>query len=76
MLMFSPQCDGTDLTAKVQEMKLQCLLFLNIPRYAEGGSKKTSFFFLLLIIQSEKPLQSHMRVLQVLCWYYALGAPQ
>lgn len=29
---LSPQCDGTDLTAKVQEMKLQCLLFLNIPR--------------------------------------------
>ncbi|XP_032437140.1 diacylglycerol kinase zeta isoform X2 [Xiphophorus hellerii] len=29
-------CDGTDLTAKVQEMKLQCLLFLNIPRYCAG----------------------------------------
>lgn len=28
-----PQCDGTDLTAKVQDLKLQCLLFLNIPRY-------------------------------------------
>lgn len=27
------QCDGTDLTAKVQDLKLQCLLFLNIPRY-------------------------------------------
>lgn len=27
------QCDGTDLTCKVQELKLQCLLFLNIPRY-------------------------------------------
>ena len=26
------QCDGTDLTAKVQDLKLQCLLFLNIPR--------------------------------------------
>lgn len=29
-------CDGTDLTSKVQEMKLQCLLFLNIPRYCAG----------------------------------------
>uniref|UniRef100_A0AAY4EJR3 Diacylglycerol kinase n=1 Tax=Denticeps clupeoides TaxID=299321 RepID=A0AAY4EJR3_9TELE len=25
-------CDGTDLTGKIQELKLQCLLFLNIPR--------------------------------------------
>uniref|UniRef100_A0A3P9IXT0 Diacylglycerol kinase n=1 Tax=Oryzias latipes TaxID=8090 RepID=A0A3P9IXT0_ORYLA len=33
--LFS-QCDGNDLTAKVQEMKLQCLLFLNIPRYCAG----------------------------------------
>ncbi|XP_047016095.1 diacylglycerol kinase zeta isoform X2 [Ictalurus punctatus] len=29
-------CDGMDLTCKVQEMKLQCLLFLNIPRYCAG----------------------------------------
>ncbi|XP_066523267.1 diacylglycerol kinase zeta isoform X2 [Hoplias malabaricus] len=29
-------CDGTDLTNKVQDMKLQCLLFLNIPRYCAG----------------------------------------
>nr|XP_023672819.1 diacylglycerol kinase zeta-like isoform X5 [Paramormyrops kingsleyae] len=29
-------CDGTDLTSKVQELKLQCLLFLNIPRYCAG----------------------------------------
>ncbi|KAB5565865.1 hypothetical protein PHYPO_G00246380 [Pangasianodon hypophthalmus] len=29
-------CDGTDLTCKVQELKLQCLLFLNIPRYCAG----------------------------------------
>uniref|UniRef100_A0A3Q1C7Q5 Diacylglycerol kinase n=1 Tax=Amphiprion ocellaris TaxID=80972 RepID=A0A3Q1C7Q5_AMPOC len=29
-------CDGTDLTAKVQDLKLQCLLFLNIPRYCAG----------------------------------------
>ncbi|KAM4619544.1 diacylglycerol kinase zeta-like [Polymixia lowei] len=29
-------CDGADLTAKVQELKLQCLLFLNIPRYCAG----------------------------------------
>ncbi|XP_068168643.1 diacylglycerol kinase zeta isoform X2 [Antennarius striatus] len=34
--MFYAGCDGTDLTAKVQEMKLQCLLFLNIPRYCAG----------------------------------------
>uniref|UniRef100_A0A665UM97 Diacylglycerol kinase n=1 Tax=Echeneis naucrates TaxID=173247 RepID=A0A665UM97_ECHNA len=29
-------CDGIDLTAKVQDLKLQCLLFLNIPRYCAG----------------------------------------
>lgn len=29
-------CDGTDLTAKVQDLKLQCLVFLNIPRYCAG----------------------------------------
>uniref|UniRef100_A0A673MNU6 Diacylglycerol kinase n=1 Tax=Sinocyclocheilus rhinocerous TaxID=307959 RepID=A0A673MNU6_9TELE len=29
-------CDGTDLTSKAQDMKLQCLLFLNIPRYCAG----------------------------------------
>ncbi|KAM4018134.1 diacylglycerol kinase zeta isoform 2-T2 [Anomaloglossus baeobatrachus] len=29
-------CDGTDLTAKIQELKLQCLVFLNIPRYCAG----------------------------------------
>ncbi|XP_033824292.1 diacylglycerol kinase zeta-like isoform X1 [Periophthalmus magnuspinnatus] len=29
-------CDGTDLTAKIQDLKLQCLLFLNIPRYCAG----------------------------------------
>ncbi|AWP09050.1 putative diacylglycerol kinase zeta-like [Scophthalmus maximus] len=33
---ISVVCDGTDLTAKVQELKLQCLLFLNIPRYCAG----------------------------------------
>ena len=27
-----PQCDGTDLTAKIQELKFQCIVFLNIPR--------------------------------------------
>uniref|UniRef100_A0A665UG48 Diacylglycerol kinase n=1 Tax=Echeneis naucrates TaxID=173247 RepID=A0A665UG48_ECHNA len=30
------QCDGTDLTSKVQDLKLQCLVFLNIPRYCAG----------------------------------------
>ncbi|XP_072528403.1 diacylglycerol kinase zeta isoform X1 [Salminus brasiliensis] len=29
-------CDGVDLTSKIQELKLQCLLFLNIPRYCAG----------------------------------------
>ncbi|XP_029438924.1 LOW QUALITY PROTEIN: diacylglycerol kinase zeta [Rhinatrema bivittatum] len=29
-------CDETDLTAKIQELKLQCLVFLNIPRYCAG----------------------------------------
>ncbi|XP_041354073.1 diacylglycerol kinase zeta-like isoform X2 [Gigantopelta aegis] len=30
------ECDGVDLTPKIQDMKLHCLLFLNIPRYAGG----------------------------------------
>uniref|UniRef100_A0A672R2T5 Diacylglycerol kinase n=1 Tax=Sinocyclocheilus grahami TaxID=75366 RepID=A0A672R2T5_SINGR len=29
-------CDGTDLTSKVQDLKLQCLVFLNIPKYCAG----------------------------------------
>ncbi|KAM5137960.1 diacylglycerol kinase zeta isoform 1-T1 [Mantella aurantiaca] len=29
-------CDGQDLTTKIQELKLQCLVFLNIPRYCAG----------------------------------------
>ncbi|XP_018115707.1 diacylglycerol kinase zeta isoform X2 [Xenopus laevis] len=29
-------CDGMDLTAKIQDLKLQCLVFLNIPRYCAG----------------------------------------
>ncbi|XP_077593772.1 diacylglycerol kinase zeta-like isoform X2 [Stigmatopora nigra] len=29
-------CDGRDLTSKVQDLKLQCLVFLNIPRYCAG----------------------------------------
>ncbi|XP_057604174.1 diacylglycerol kinase zeta isoform X3 [Hippopotamus amphibius kiboko] len=29
-------CDGTDLTPKIQELKPQCIVFLNIPRYCAG----------------------------------------
>ncbi|XP_066556714.1 diacylglycerol kinase zeta isoform X2 [Amia ocellicauda] len=29
-------CDGSDLTSKIQDLKLQCLVFLNIPRYCAG----------------------------------------
>ncbi|XP_061922425.1 diacylglycerol kinase iota isoform X4 [Entelurus aequoreus] len=29
-------CDGTDLTTKIQELKFQCIVFLNIPRYCAG----------------------------------------
>nr|XP_032816104.1 diacylglycerol kinase zeta-like isoform X4 [Petromyzon marinus] len=29
-------CDGVDLTPKIQELKLQCIVFLNIPRYCAG----------------------------------------
>ncbi|XP_059831459.1 diacylglycerol kinase zeta isoform X2 [Hypanus sabinus] len=29
-------CDGTDLTSKIQDLKLQCIVFLNIPRYCAG----------------------------------------
>lgn len=39
--VLCPQCDGTDLTTKVQDLKLQCLLFLNIPRY--GQQRETNF---------------------------------
>ncbi|KPP63294.1 hypothetical protein Z043_118462, partial [Scleropages formosus] len=35
-LGFDAHCDGTDLTSKVQDLKLQCLVFLNIPRYCAG----------------------------------------
>ncbi|KAG2463235.1 DGKZ kinase, partial [Polypterus senegalus] len=30
------KCDGTDLTSKIQDLKLQCIVFLNIPRYCAG----------------------------------------
>ncbi|XP_025099384.1 diacylglycerol kinase zeta-like isoform X5 [Pomacea canaliculata] len=30
------ECDGVDLTQKIQDMKLHCLVILNIPRYASG----------------------------------------
>ncbi|KAM4614651.1 diacylglycerol kinase iota [Polymixia lowei] len=29
-------CDGTDLTQKIQELRFQCIVFLNIPRYCAG----------------------------------------
>uniref|UniRef100_A0A669PIL0 Diacylglycerol kinase n=1 Tax=Phasianus colchicus TaxID=9054 RepID=A0A669PIL0_PHACC len=29
-------CDGVDLTPKIQDLKPQCLVFLNIPRYCAG----------------------------------------
>uniref|UniRef100_A0A8C3V1S7 Diacylglycerol kinase n=1 Tax=Catharus ustulatus TaxID=91951 RepID=A0A8C3V1S7_CATUS len=29
-------CDETDLTSKIQDLKPQCLVFLNIPRYCAG----------------------------------------
>ncbi|ETE64852.1 Diacylglycerol kinase iota, partial [Ophiophagus hannah] len=34
--MFYAGCDGTDLTSKIQELKFQCIVFLNIPRYCAG----------------------------------------
>ncbi|KAK2182210.1 hypothetical protein NP493_363g02002 [Ridgeia piscesae] len=30
------ECDGKDLTTKIKELKVHCLVFLNIPRYAAG----------------------------------------
>lgn len=30
------ECDGVDLTQKMKDLKLHCLLFLNIPKYAGG----------------------------------------
>ncbi|XP_059508258.1 diacylglycerol kinase iota [Stegostoma tigrinum] len=29
-------CDGTDLTPRIQDLKFQCIVFLNIPRYCAG----------------------------------------
>uniref|UniRef100_A0A665WCT9 Diacylglycerol kinase n=1 Tax=Echeneis naucrates TaxID=173247 RepID=A0A665WCT9_ECHNA len=36
VILLPPQCDGTDLTPKIQELKFQCIVFLNIPRYCAG----------------------------------------
>ncbi|KAK7497166.1 hypothetical protein BaRGS_00011460 [Batillaria attramentaria] len=30
------ECDGVDITQKIQDLKLHCLVILNIPRYASG----------------------------------------
>ncbi|XP_078000630.1 diacylglycerol kinase zeta-like isoform X2 [Glandiceps talaboti] len=30
------ECDGIDMTQKVKDLKLHCLLFLNIPKYSAG----------------------------------------
>ncbi|XP_070189073.1 diacylglycerol kinase zeta-like [Littorina saxatilis] len=30
------ECDGVDITHKIQDLKLHCLVILNIPRYASG----------------------------------------
>ncbi|XP_041452714.1 diacylglycerol kinase zeta-like isoform X1 [Lytechinus variegatus] len=30
------ECDGVDFTSRIQELKLHCLLFLNIPKYGAG----------------------------------------
>ncbi|XP_070538352.1 diacylglycerol kinase zeta-like isoform X4 [Ptychodera flava] len=30
------ECDGVDMTQKVKDLKLHCLLFLNIPKYSAG----------------------------------------
>ena len=31
-LLWLLQCDGTDLTPKIQDLKFQCIVFINIPR--------------------------------------------
>uniref|UniRef100_A0A7N9B0X2 Diacylglycerol kinase n=1 Tax=Mastacembelus armatus TaxID=205130 RepID=A0A7N9B0X2_9TELE len=36
MFYAGVSCDGTDLTPKIQELKFQCIVFLNIPRYCAG----------------------------------------
>uniref|UniRef100_A0A8C9N5K1 Diacylglycerol kinase n=1 Tax=Serinus canaria TaxID=9135 RepID=A0A8C9N5K1_SERCA len=36
MMLTYLGCDGTDLTPKIQELKFQCIVFLNIPRYCAG----------------------------------------
>jgi hypothetical protein len=33
---FSFQCDGVDITRKIKDLKLHCILFLNIPKYGAG----------------------------------------
>lgn len=41
------ECDGVDMGPKIRELKLHCLLFLNIPKYSSGtspwGSTNNSF---------------------------------
>lgn len=39
------KCDGTDLTAKIQELKFQCIVFLNIPRFVSGFKKPFLCYF-------------------------------
>lgn len=35
-MFVCPQCDGVDITHKIKESKIHCLLFLNIPKYSSG----------------------------------------
>ncbi|KAL8621865.1 hypothetical protein ACOMHN_046069 [Nucella lapillus] len=35
-LLRMTRCDGIEITQKIQDLKLHCLLILNIPRYASG----------------------------------------
>ncbi|CAH1798907.1 unnamed protein product, partial [Owenia fusiformis] len=30
------ECDGVDLTSKIKDLRIHCLVFLNIPKYASG----------------------------------------
>lgn len=62
------QCDGTDLTPKIQELKFQCIVFLNIPRW-ENTNQKTRQNFRWSI--GAKHVVTCC--LQVLCWHHALG---
>lgn len=74
-LPLTPQCDGTDLTPKIQELKFQCIVFLNIPRCVVqrsiAGAVHAALFY--SYISSACHVYKLHPCPQVLCRHHALG---